>query len=191
MSKGAGLAYLLKSAGQEGLEEFLQDFSTNLSDQFTSAIYEGYANTGVTFQTLADSFIIGAISSLLMSGGQIGIDNIKTDIANKQIEKKTGIKGAAELYIEKDGKLERVRGAKKLYFSSIISDFKDKAENLAKNKIKNSNDLKVAKELYSAINILSQLYSSFSDERMKNAENLLNRVIAKENVDIAKYKEEK
>jgi hypothetical protein len=190
LSKGAGLVYLLKSAGQEGLEEFLQDFSTNLSDQFTSTIYEGYANTGVTFQTLIDSFILGAISSLVMSGGQIGIDNIKTDIANKKIEKKTGIKGAAELYIEKDGKLERVRGAKKLYFSSIISDFKDTAEKLAKNKIKNSNDIKVAQELYSAISILSQLYSSFSDERMKNAENLLNRVIAKENVDIAKYKEE-
>ena len=44
--KHAGIKFLFKSAAQEGLEEFLQDFSTNLVDQFTGMIYEGYQDTG-------------------------------------------------------------------------------------------------------------------------------------------------
>ena len=79
LTKLTGWQYVLKSAAQEGLEEFCQDFSTNLVDQFTDMIYEGYGNTGVTFQTLIDSFIIGALSSIVMSGGQVVLDRVITN----------------------------------------------------------------------------------------------------------------
>ena len=72
-SKTSGLKYLFKSAGQEGLEEFLQDFGTDCIDQFYGLWLEGYGNTGVTFQTLIDSFCIGALSSIFMSGGHVAL----------------------------------------------------------------------------------------------------------------------
>ncbi len=189
MGRGAGLKYLLKSAGQEGLEEFLQDFSTNLADQFTDLIYEGYGNTGVTFQTLVDSFCIGALSSLFMSGGQIAVGGIGTSIQNKRIEKKTGIKGGADVYIEVDGKPKKVRGATKLYYSSIISQFNDAVDNLSKSKITNKKTLALAQEVYGALDVMSQFYSSFSKERIENAEKLLSRVMTAEQSEIDAFRD--
>lgn len=189
MGRGAGLKYLLKSAGQEGLEEFLQDFSTNLADQFTDMIYEGYGNTGVTFQTLVDSFCIGALSSLFMSGGQIAVGGIGTSIQNKRIEKKTGIKGGADVYIEVDDKPKKVRGATKLYYSSIISDFQRAVDNLSKSKITNEKTLALAQEVYGALDVMSQFYSSFSKERIENAEKLLSRVMTAEQSEIDAFRD--
>lgn len=189
MGRGAGFKYLLKSAGQEGLEEFLQDFSTNLADQFTDLIYEGYGNTGVTFQTLVDSFCIGALSSLVMSGGQIAVGGIGTSIQNKRIEKKTGIKGGADVYIEVDGKPKKVRGATKLYYSSIISDFQCAVDNLSKSKITNEKTLALAQEVYGALDVMSQFYSSFSKERIENAEKLLSRVMIAEQSEIDAFRD--
>ncbi len=160
--KHAGLRFLFKSAAQEGLEEFLQDFSTNLVDQFTGMIYEGYQHTGVNFQTLVDSFLIGALSSIFMSGGAVARNAIKSKIT----------KGKSDVFIEdKEGNLEKVKGLNRLAWSSMMSDFQNAIETLQE-----KGDLDLAREVYSGITVMAQLYQSFSTDRIINAEKLLQRV---------------
>ncbi len=61
----SGIARVLKSAGQEGLEEVLQETSTFLVDYaWPKAWSENFGeNAELTWQTLFDSFIIGALVS--------------------------------------------------------------------------------------------------------------------------------
>jgi hypothetical protein len=171
ISKTAGIKYLFKSAAQEGLEEFLQDFSTNLVDKFTDMLYEGYGNTGVTFQTLIDSFCIGALSSIFMSSGQVVLHSTSSAIRNMKEP------GSGDLLIEtKDGP-KKVRGFTKLYYSSILSDFQKALEDLGSGKLKVKENIKLAQEVYAAMSVIAQYYSSFSPDRVKVCEALLNRVI--------------
>lgn len=171
ISKTVGIKYLFKSAAQEGLEEFLQDFSTNLVDKFTNMLYEGYGNTGVTFQTLIDSFCIGVLSSIFMSSGQVALRSTSSAIRNKKEA------GSGDLLIEtKDGP-QKVKGFTKLYYSSILSDFQKALEDLGSGKLNVKENIKLAQEVYAAMSVISQYYSSFSADRVKACEKLLNRVI--------------
>ena len=185
LTKFSGWKYLLKSAGQESLEEFLQDFSTNLADQFYGLWYEGYCNTGVTFQTLVDSLCIGFLSSLVMSGSRVGIDSGRSAIQNAIAKKKGTYNkdlkvGPGDMVIEKDGKVEKVTGLNRLYFGSILSDFRGAIDALKKGSINIKKDLRNAQEIYSAISTISQFYSSFDAERIKMCELLLDRVVKAE-----------
>lgn len=175
ISTSKAYGYLLKSAAQEGLEEFMQDFSTAMVDEFTSVIYEGYGNHGVTFQTLVDSFVMGFLSSLVMSGGAIVKNGITSGIANRRKP------GSGDLLIEEDGKAKKVRGVKRLYYSSILSDFQQALETIKKGKFKTDADgIELAQEVYGALSILSQYYASFDKQRIENCEFLLNRLARRE-----------
>lgn len=177
MAKGAGLKYLLKSAGQEGLEEFLQDFSTNLVDQFTGMIYEGYEKTGVTFQTLLDSFFIGAAASLVMSGGAITRSRVQDSIVQGRIDKGKSVKNDSRIFIEGEGgTLEQLKGSRKMAFTAMLSDIKAATDKLSKEKVNVNKNLDLAQELFAGVNTLAQFYQSFDIERIKNAELLLDRV---------------
>ena len=173
-SKTSGLKYFFKSAGQEGLEEFLQDFSTNCIDQFTDLIYEGYGNTGVTFQTLIDSFCIGALSSMFMSGGHVALSATSSAIRNKKEA------GSGDLLIETENGPQKVTGFNRLYYSSILSDFQQAVNELKHGKINNKKNIGLAQEVYGAVSAISQFYSSFDAERIKNCELLLDRVVKAE-----------
>lgn len=190
-SKMSGLKYLFKSAGQEGLEEFLQDFSTDCVDKFTDLIYEGYGNTGVTFQTLIDSFCIGALSSIFMSGGHVALNAMSSAATNakaKRLDTKDGGHryntelgiGPGDLVIEtKDGP-KKVTGLNRLYYSSILSDFQKAVDELKRGKINSKKNIGLAKEVYGAVSAISQFYSSFDAVRIKNCELLLDRVVKAE-----------
>ena len=173
-SKTSGLKYFFKSAGQEGLEEFLQDFSTNCVDQFTDLIYEGYGNTGVTFQTLVDSFCIGVLSSMFMSGGHVALSATSSAIRNKKEA------GSGDLLIETENGPQKVTGFNRLYYSSILSDFQKAVDNLKHVNMSATKNIGLAQEVYGAISAISQFYSSFDAERIKNCELLLDRVVKAE-----------
>jgi hypothetical protein len=173
-SKTSGLKYFFKSAGQEGLEEFLQDFSTNCVDQFTDLIYEGYGNTGVTFQTLVDSFCIGVLSSMFMSGGHVALSATSSAIRNKKEA------GSGDLLIETENGPQKVTGFNRLYYSSILSDFQQAVNELKHGKINSKKNIGLAQEVYGAVSAISQFYSSFDAERIKNCELLLDRVVKAE-----------
>lgn len=195
ITKTAGAKFLLKSAAQEGLEEFLQDFGTNLVDQFMSIIDEGYGKNGVTFQTLIDSFFVGMLSSVVMSGGQVAMNAAKTASTNayaKRLDKiDSGHRynkeldiGPGDLVIETDDGVQKLRGLNKLYYSSILSEFKSSIEELKKGKISTTKNLELAKEVYGAISAISQYYSSFDAKRIENCEMLLDRVAKAEQLSL-------
>ena len=127
LSKGAGARYILKSAGQEGLEEFLQDFSTDLIDKFTATIKEGegYGKNGVNIQTLIDSFFIGALSSVFLSGGAIAKNAVSTSIKNAKLKKATGIDGLADLYVDTKEGRKKIKGAQKLRYQEVLGEFQE------------------------------------------------------------------
>lgn len=171
-TKGAGVKYLLKSAAQEGLEEFLQDFSTSLVDKFMDLYDEGYGNNGVTIQTLIDSFVTGALSSIFLSSAKVSLNATKSYIQNRKVE------GSGDIVVEmKPGEFEKVKGFSRLYLENVLSDFQQAVDDLKKRGIKNDADLDLAKEVYAGVTALSQLYSSFDAQRIKNCEMLLNMVI--------------
>ena len=171
--KHAGKQFILKSAMQEGLEEFLQDFSTNLVDQFTGMIYEGYQHTGVNFQTLVDSFFIGALSSFFMSGGAVARNAAISKITR---DKETGISKHDVFTEGKDGELQKMKGFQRLAWSSMMQDFQNALKELRGNKMSVNKNLVLAREVYGGLTVMTQFYSSFSTERIANAERLLNRV---------------
>lgn len=182
-----GLAYAVKSAAQEGLEEFLQDFGTECVNQFTALIDEGYGKTGVTAQTLIDSFFMGVLSSFVMTGGAMAADPAMTKVRNVRGSRKSGgeIKDAGETYIvnkNEDGTVtkERLRGFRKLQFKSIISDFQASVEKLSKNKMSASKNIALAQEVYGAFSAISQYYAGFDQKRIEQCEMLLSRVIEAE-----------
>lgn len=182
ISKVAGLGYIVKSAAQEGLEEFLQDFSTTLVDQFLSLWYKGYANKGFTVQALIDAFFTGALSSLFMSGGQIGLSEAKGGLVNLAAKKKGLYNerlevGPGDMLIEQDGKLRKLRGWNRLYYSSILSDFNAAVEKLKKGKFSAEKNIELAQEVYGALSVMAQYYSSFDAERLANCKLLLDNVV--------------
>lgn len=204
--KTAGVKYLAKSALQEGLEEFIQDFSTNLVDQFSHLIMQGYGNSktyisadgtkkngkitdysnnGVTFQTLVDSFFMGALCSIVISGAGVPMSAIKSGIINRKAKKNGKYNtdlgfGPGDVIIEVDGKPKKLRGFTKMAFADVLSELSKEVNGLAKNKFTKDKDFKKAKEVYTALMTLSEFYGSFSKERLENCETLLGRVIQAE-----------
>lgn len=175
LTNGAGVKYLLKSAGQEGLEEFLQDFGTSCIDAFTGLWQEGYGREGINLQTLIDSFVCGVMSSLVLSTGRVGLGAAASSIRNAKVA------GSGDTVIEVDGKLQKVGGFTKLYYSQILSDFNSALKELKTGKFGSKKNFALAQEIYSGFIAISQFYSSFDQQRIKNCEMLLNRVVTKEN----------
>ena len=173
-SKTSGLKYFFKSAAQEGLEEFLQDFSTNCVDQFTDLIYEGYGNTGVTFQTLIDSFCIGVLSSMFMGGGRVAFSATSSAIRNAKNP------GSGDLLIETENGPQKVTSFNRLQYAQILSDFQQAVNELKHGKMSATKNIGLAQEVYGAVSAISQFYSSFDAERIKNCEMLLDRVVKAE-----------
>lgn len=178
-TKTSGLKYLGKSAAQEGLEEFLQDFGTSCIDAFTDLVGEGfgisgYNKDGINFQTLVDSFTIGALSSIVLSGARVTAAATKSKILNHKQP------GSGDIVIEVDGKTKKVTGLNRLYYGQILSDFKSAIDELKKGKFGTKKNFALAQEVYGAISTISQFYSSFDKKRIENCERLLSRVVEAE-----------
>jgi hypothetical protein len=70
----SGIKRLLKDAGQEGMEEVLQEFSGfMIDDVFSRVVSENFGELNeLSFQSFFDAFVIGAIVSI---GGSIMIES--------------------------------------------------------------------------------------------------------------------
>jgi hypothetical protein len=174
LTRWSGAKYLLKSAGQEGLEEFLQDFGTSCIDAFTGLWQEGYGREGINLQTLIDSFICGVMSSIVLSTGRVSLGAAASSIRNAKLA------GSGDTVIEVNGKLQKVTGFNKLYYSQILSDFNSALKELETGKFGSKKNFALAQEIYSGLTAISQFYSSFDQQRIKNCEMLLNRVVTNE-----------
>lgn len=167
LSKAAGWRYLAKSALQEGAEEFLQDFSTNCIDAFTQLIDEGWEYEGVTFQTLVDSFLVGAASSIVMGFGRVGVNKINSIRSE----------GMTDRYIETTkGELKKIGGLKRLAFDDMLNSLQADIETLMSEKVVPGKNIELAEEVYGVLSFLSEYYKGFDAQRIKNSERLLARV---------------
>ncbi|MBR5199808.1 MAG: hypothetical protein IKW20_08315 [Bacteroidales bacterium] len=174
LTRTTGLKYLARSAIQEGAEEFLQDFGTHCVNEFMAMWNEGYGNDGVTMQTLWDSFCIGALSSMVMSGGQVAA-NAAINARRNRVDP-----GSGDLLIETEDGPQKVKGLNRLYYSNILSNFQDAVDSLKSGKLSATKNVELAQEVYTALSSISQFYSSFDNERIKNCQRLLNRVVEAE-----------
>ena len=173
LSKKAALGFMAKSALHEGLEESLQDFSTHLVNQFTGMIYEGYEKDGFTFQTLVDSFAMGALMSVALGGFNIASNFAMSKVTRGKYDKYFYYEGD-------DGKVQKVGGIRRLYLNSMLSDFYGAIESLKTDKITEAN-IEVAGEVYSTFEALGQMFSSWDTKRIANATKLFKRVIDHQN----------
>ena len=173
LSKKAALGFMAKSALHEGLEEGLQDFSTHLVNQFTSMIYEGYEKDGFTFQTLVDSFAMGALMSVALGGFNVASNFAMSKVTRGKYDKYFYYEGD-------DGKVQKVGGIRRLYLNSMLSDFYGAIESLKTDKITEAN-IEVAGEVYSTFEALGQMFSSWDTKRIANATKLFKRVIDHQN----------
>ena len=182
ITKWTGFKYLLKEMGQEGVEEFLQDLSSMCIDAFTGLWEEGYGRDGFNFQTLTDAFIAGALSSMVMGSVHVGISATSSAIKNRRNEKvakELGIEPSrpGDIYVQTEKGNQKITGYNRLWFSNLISTFNDNVKKLSKEKFSVEKNMKIAQETYASYNALMQYYSQIGEERMKNVERLLNRVM--------------
>lgn len=181
LSKAAGWRYLAKSALQEGTEEFLQDFSTNCVDAFTQLIDEGWEYEKVTFQTLIDSFLVGAAASIVMSTGKVAWNKTKSVVTH----------GKSDIYIEqKQGEVKRVGGLRRLAFDDMLKSVEESINQLTKEKVSPNKNLETAQEVYGILELLGGYYQGFDQQRIKNCERLLSKVRELENSYVQEYKQQ-
>ena len=192
----SGWKYLFKSAGQEGLEEFLQDLGTNLVDAFFDLWDKGYAAEGLNMQTLVDAFFAGFLSSLVLSGYHIGRNAARSARVNRKA-KKTGDYDhdngfgpgdiVFETVVDGESKFQKVGPLGKLYYSSILRDFDEALKTLEKSRMQGSApDIELAQEVYTGLSQMAQYFQGFDKKRLLNCQRLLN-ALSGEEISVTSY----
>lgn len=180
LGKGGGIKYLAKNALKEGAEEFLQDFSTQAINTFTGMIYEGYEKEGFNFQTLIDSFFMGALMSVVMTGGGAFVSRARgqgIDVSYKPI---TGYDESGNPIFAEEAVSKEVKGLKYMALSEVFAEFRSATDKLKKEKFTSKRNLELAQQVYTAYSTLTQLFSVMGDVRAENALKVLNRITENE-----------
>ena len=168
---GAALARIAKDAMQEGLEEFLQEYSNYFIDRLFALNNEGYLYTSDwNFEVASTAFLSGALMSLggnfinvlktkRVGKGEVARDrqgNIKYDKEGNVIEAKFGKLASYEFNINLQGILESM---------ADLVDTSDKSERA-----------KIMEGAYGMIRTLSTYYSKMDTDLYNKATALLNRI---------------
>lgn len=172
---GAALARFAKDAMQEGLEEFLQEYSNYFIDRLFALNNEGYLHTSDwNFEVASTAFLSGALMSLggsfinvlktkRVGKGEVARDrqgNIKYDKEGNIIEAKFGKLASYEFNINLQGIMESM---------ADLVDTSDKSERA-----------KIMEGAYGMIRTLSTYYSKMDTDLYNKAMALLNRINSSE-----------
>lgn len=172
---GAALARFAKDAMQEGLEEFLQEYSNYFIDRLFALNNEGYLHTSDwNFEVASTAFLSGALMSLggnfinvlktkRVGKGEVARDrqgNIEYDKEGKVVEAKFGKLASYEFNINLQGILESM---------ADLVDTSDKSERA-----------KIMEGAYGMIRTLSTYYSKMDTDLYNKATALLNRINSSE-----------
>lgn len=187
LGKGGGIKYLAKNALKEGLEEFVQDFSTQTINTFTGMIYEGYEREGFNFQTLIDSFFMGALMSVVMTGGGALVSRARGQGVNVSYKPITGHDKAGNPIFAEEAVKTEVKGLKYMALSEVFAEFRSATDKLKKEKFTSKRNLELAQQVYTAYSTLTQLFSIMGDVRAENALNVLNRITENEKYNREQY----
>lgn len=157
---------ILKDAGQEGLEEVLQDTGTFLVDRaYTHITGENFNELeDLSFQSLIDAFVIGAIVSI--GGSAVNV---------------LGTSGKAMRSIDKGGKFAAWEYG--LNVQSFIENYDVvmKANEKTKSKLTQA----ALTEMYASYRIVSSIYGEIGYERFKAANDVLTKIT--EDMEAGKY----
>lgn len=169
------VGHILKDAGQEGLEEVLQDTSDFLVNEGFSNFIDAYGvNNEISFQSLLDAFIIGAMVSVAGSA----VDVIKTRRVIGGDGKKLGKLASWEYGINMDT------------FAKNISEVMDKAGKVNYETDNRKKDLiqGAALEAYASYRLVTSIYQEIGDERFKAANEVLDKIT--EQIESGKFSKE-
>ena len=157
------IGHILKDAGQEGLEEVLQDTSDFLVNEGFSNYIDAYGvNNEISFQSLLDAFTIGAIVSIAGSA----VDVLKT-------RRVTDVDG------EKLGKLASwEHGINMNTFAKNVSEVMEKVGKVNYETDNRKRDLfqGAALEAYASYRLVTSIYQEIGDERFKAANEVLDKI---------------
>lgn len=201
-----GAKYFAKSVLQEGFEEFLQDGSTALADTFFGLVWEGYGEHGVTWETLAQSFACGALSSLLMTSGNAAFRKVSKSVKQRQAqkyqtstkykekydkkytkkyEKKNGVKPdtitgpkAPADYMVKNrkGELKKMNMFAEMAFSDIFNELNDNIKKLSEGKLNTKKNLDLAKSVYTTLSSFAAFFQGIDADTLKSMALLFNKM---------------
>lgn len=166
LGKGATAKLLFKQAGQEGLEEFLQDLGDTLIDTAFAQYDDGYTN-GVDFQQLLDSFIIGAASSVLLAGFSVGSQEIRSAVTRGN--------NNFDIFYTQDGQTRKVRGFSRLVWRETLNQYREGLEQLQKGNLSDKKKTQLLTNLYGFYTTIGQYFDGISQERVAKALELLNK----------------
>lgn len=157
---------ILKDAGQEGLEEVLQDTSDFLVNEAFADYIDAYGvNNDISFQSLLDAFVIGAITSVAGSA----VDVIKSN----------------RIYTSTGEKLNKLAGWE--YGINMESFYRNVGE-IMDNSFTVDSDVKynnlgvvegAALEAYASYRVITSIYQEIGDKRFKDANEVLNKITEK------------
>ena len=176
-----GLKRYAKDAGQESLEEVLQEISGFLVDQaYVNLVDENFGElTDLTWQSLVDAAVI----AFIVSTGTTSVQVLRTDAS---LIGKKGITGkiAAWEYglnvqslVESYNKIEKYKKSNDL--DNVGYDLNGNINNDGKRAYA------ALTEMYSSYRILSSLYGEIGEARFNSANNILTKIT--ENVRAGKY----
>ena len=166
ITKKAVAGYIFKSAAQEGLEEFLQDMGDMFIDTAFSWAQDGFT-AGVDFQQLLDSFIVGAVSSLLLSGFSVGSMEIRSTITKGD--------NNFDIFYTKDGETKKVRGFSRLYWHEILNQYQESVEAVLEGRLSEKKTVKVLTNLGKTYKVLGEFFDGITSERIANAMKLFSQ----------------
>mgnify|MGYP005800741257 CR=1 FL=1 len=164
IGKGAAARYLLKQAGQEGLEEFLQDMGDMLIDTTFSWFRDGYTR-GIDFQQLMDSFIIGAASSLLLAGFSVGSQEIRSAVTHGN--------NKFDIFYTKDGQTKKVRGFSRLIWRDMLNTLNENIDAIRAGTLSEKATIRTLEAIGVTYETLGQYFDGISQERVTKAIELL------------------
>lgn len=155
----------------EGTEEVLQDFSDMFLNNIAGAIFknDAYYNEGIdsiTLQAEADSFFMGALTSIFMSG----VGHIASS-TKSAINSARGIKS-------------NLTTSQRFWYKEQMNNFADTLTKLDKaGKLSEDERAELATIGTQYIGLMSTLYEGWGEERFKKAEKLLNDIVEQSRTD--------
>jgi hypothetical protein len=171
---GAGVKRILKAAGQEGMEEVLQEMSGWLTDALFTTWNENFSEiSDVNFQSLIDAFVIGSIVSFGSSTLRV-LKSSSKSVTPDSAKTRFGRKIAAYEY------------------GFNIRSFVESYDAFNKSASKKSSDAKyrrnvsaAATKMYASYRIIASMYGEMGEARFKKASEILDKV--QSDVDSGKY----
>lgn len=175
---------VFRDMGVEGLEEAIQDTSNFLvDDAFVKLVNEDFGllknpdgKSAITWESLWDSFVIGAIAS--------GVGTAANIVATKRVGTKPKLDTDGNIIYDKKGNIVYEQKLSKLQSWQYGLDMQSFVENVAKiNNMskstysKNSTEYNEAfKQMYASYRILTSIYGQIGQERFERANRILTSI---------------